>query len=65
MNLKERLQADLIHAMKTHDDTKKWVVKNESKQPSNWQKSPRAMNLTRTKSWQLFKRNQNPSGSQV
>ncbi len=27
MDLKERLQADLIHAMKTHDDTKKWVVK--------------------------------------
>ena len=27
MNLKERLQADLVQAMKTHDDTKKWVVK--------------------------------------
>lgn len=27
MNLKERLQADLIHAMKAHDETKKWVVK--------------------------------------
>jgi uncharacterized protein YqeY len=27
MNLKERLQADLIQAMKTHDETKKWVVK--------------------------------------
>ena len=27
MNLKERLQADLVHAMKTHDDTTKWVVK--------------------------------------
>ncbi len=27
MNLKERLQADLVQAMKAHDDTKKWVVK--------------------------------------
>ena len=27
MNLKERLQADLINAMKTHDETSKWVVK--------------------------------------
>ncbi len=27
MNLKERLQADLVHSMKTHDDTTKWVVK--------------------------------------
>jgi len=27
MSLKERLQADLVHAMKTHDETKKWVVK--------------------------------------
>lgn len=27
MNLKERLQADLVHAMKSHDETKKWVVK--------------------------------------
>ena len=27
MNLKERLQADLIQAMKAHDETKKWVVK--------------------------------------
>ena len=27
MNLKERLQVDLVHAMKTHDETSKWVVK--------------------------------------
>ena len=27
MNIKEQLQADLITAMKTHDETKKWVVK--------------------------------------
>lgn len=27
MNLKEQLQADLIQAMKSHDETKKWVVK--------------------------------------
>ena len=27
MNLKERLQADLIHSMKSHDETTKWVVK--------------------------------------
>ena len=27
MNLKEKLQADLVHAMKTHDETLKWVVK--------------------------------------
>ncbi len=27
MNIKERLQADLVQAMKTHDETKKWVVK--------------------------------------
>ena len=27
MDLKERLQADLINAMKTHDETTKWVVK--------------------------------------
>lgn len=27
MNLRERLQEDLVQAMKTHDDTKKWVVK--------------------------------------
>jgi len=27
MNLKERLQADLVIAMKTHDETSKWVVK--------------------------------------
>lgn len=27
MNLKERLQSDLVQAMKTHDETKKWVIK--------------------------------------
>jgi len=27
MDLKEKLQADLVHAMKTHDETLKWVVK--------------------------------------
>ena len=27
MNMKEQLQADLVVAMKTHDETKKWVVK--------------------------------------
>ena len=27
MNLKERLQADLIRSMKSHDETTKWVVK--------------------------------------
>lgn len=27
MNIKAQLQADLITAMKTHDETKKWVVK--------------------------------------
>lgn len=27
MDLKEQLQADLISAMKTHNDTQKWVVK--------------------------------------
>lgn len=27
MNLKERLQADLVQSMKTHDETTKWVVK--------------------------------------
>ena len=27
MNLKERLQTDLVQAMKTHDETKKWVIK--------------------------------------
>ena len=27
MNLKERLQADLVIAMKSHDETTKWVVK--------------------------------------
>jgi len=27
MNLKERLQADLINAMKAHDESTKWVVK--------------------------------------
>ncbi len=27
MNIKERLQTDLIQAMKTHDETKKWVIK--------------------------------------
>ena len=27
MNLKERLQVDLVHAMKTHEETSKWVVK--------------------------------------
>ena len=27
MNLKERLQADLVQSMKSHDETTKWVVK--------------------------------------
>jgi uncharacterized protein YqeY len=27
MNLKERLQTDLVQAMKTQDETKKWVIK--------------------------------------
>ena len=27
MNIKERLQTDLVQAMKTHDETKKWVIK--------------------------------------
>ena len=27
MNIKERLQTDLVQAMKTHDETKPWVIK--------------------------------------